>query len=610
MTCDLVEGLLSLDLLSGYQELSPPVWCVARSAWWWRCRFRVDVEEHPWIREETDWVVIVSGRYPWGSVAVFPASEGGITATFQHQLHNAEGDGELPCREGKLCLHRGDFVLPRAGFTQEPRGQARDRIRWHLERAMDWVQRASRNDLVRDSEPFELPLYPLGSLIEVVFDERVSSLEAWSQCRSYAGYVRLQRCATSAQHHRLVLTEAFYDYEETELMRSQWGGWVRRQEMEEFLGVWLRFDEVIVESPWEAPVTWSALKNILGSRGRSLREALRKLLPKLRQLDRKVKWLLLLGFPIPEKLGDQSAARMHWLAIEPPRLRAKSRELPGFRPGRKVGLWEMDRKEFTGELKWAGTQAWTAKDLGSRGRLPTELTKCRVLLIGAGSLGSLVGEMLVRGGVHRLSVMDGDFIQAGNLVRHVLTLDDLGKNKAEALARKLEGIAPQVEVEALARPFEGHASGALKVLEDVDLILDTTGEEELLVGLGPYLSSIKANFCTVSIGYGGRRLYFYACPSRDFDHEFFWRRIAVWVQEDLQDVEGEPSPMEGVGCWNPVFPARYDDLALQASFAVKELERQIGGGFLGDLVVFEQLMVDGFCSGVRRIYGNSAEEKP
>lgn len=36
-------------------------------------------------------------------------------------------------------------------------------------------------------------------------------------------------------------------------------------------------------------------------------------------------------------------------------------------------------------------------------------------------------------------------------------------------------------------------------------------------------------------------------------------------------------PWEGIGCWHPVFPARADDIALNAALAVKFIESFLNG---------------------------------
>lgn len=65
------------------------------------------------------------------------------------------------------------------------------------------------------------------------------------------------------------------------------------------------------------------------------------------------------------------------------------------------------------------------------------LSDAVVLLVGAGGLGSEVGEGLVRKGVGTLIICDEDVVEASNLSRQRFFEKDLGENKAEALAANL-----------------------------------------------------------------------------------------------------------------------------------------------------------------------------
>jgi ThiF family len=67
-------------------------------------------------------------------------------------------------------------------------------------------------------------------------------------------------------------------------------------------------------------------------------------------------------------------------------------------------------------------------------------------LIGAGAVGSAFAELLVRGGVHRLLVLDSEGVQVGNLTRHSLTMEHVGTPKALGLATRLNKISPHATV--------------------------------------------------------------------------------------------------------------------------------------------------------------------
>jgi molybdopterin-synthase adenylyltransferase len=61
----------------------------------------------------------------------------------------------------------------------------------------------------------------------------------------------------------------------------------------------------------------------------------------------------------------------------------------------------------------------------------------KVLMIGAGAIGSHVGLSLVRKGVGRLDLLDDDCVELRNLTRQLFSVKDIGKNKAECLIRIL-----------------------------------------------------------------------------------------------------------------------------------------------------------------------------
>ncbi len=65
------------------------------------------------------------------------------------------------------------------------------------------------------------------------------------------------------------------------------------------------------------------------------------------------------------------------------------------------------------------------------------LSGLTVLQIGAGGLGSHVGEALVRKGIGRLILVDGDTVEPSNLNRQKFYRRDVWKNKALRLARNL-----------------------------------------------------------------------------------------------------------------------------------------------------------------------------
>ena len=88
-------------------------------------------------------------------------------------------------------------------------------------------------------------------------------------------------------------------------------------------------------------------------------------------------------------------------------------------------------------------------EVGSEGQM--KLKKARVIVIGAGGLGSPVLLYLAAAGVGNIGVVDSDTVDLSNLQRQVLyTAEDIGHSKARTAAKKLVAINHSVK----AIPFE------------------------------------------------------------------------------------------------------------------------------------------------------------
>ena len=97
----------------------------------------------------------------------------------------------------------------------------------------------------------------------------------------------------------------------------------------------------------------------------------------------------------------------------------------------------------------------------------------RVALIGAGALGSVAAELLVRAGVAFVRIVDRDFVEISNLQRQSLyDEEDVRRNlpKAEAAAAKLRRINSGVQIESVVDDV--NPMNVEDYIRDVDLVLD------------------------------------------------------------------------------------------------------------------------------------------
>lgn len=113
----------------------------------------------------------------------------------------------------------------------------------------------------------------------------------------------------------------------------------------------------------------------------------------------------------------------------------------------------------------------------SAGLLSGALRERSVLVSGCGSVGSYLAEQLVRSGVGRLALLDPESVEAENLSRTVYTVEDLGRPKTEALARRLLQIDPAAELTLEPRAVQALEPAALDALVcGADLVLAATDD--------------------------------------------------------------------------------------------------------------------------------------
>ncbi|MDZ4683096.1 MAG: molybdopterin-synthase adenylyltransferase MoeB [Saprospiraceae bacterium] len=100
-----------------------------------------------------------------------------------------------------------------------------------------------------------------------------------------------------------------------------------------------------------------------------------------------------------------------------------------------------------------------------------KLKAAKVLVIGAGGLGSPLLMYLAAAGVGHIGIADFDVVEDSNLQRQVLFGEaDLGILKVEAAKRRLEALNPHIRI--LLHPEKLSAQNALNILKDYDLVAD------------------------------------------------------------------------------------------------------------------------------------------
>lgn len=111
------------------------------------------------------------------------------------------------------------------------------------------------------------------------------------------------------------------------------------------------------------------------------------------------------------------------------------------------------------------------REIGGKGQ--RKLLEARVLVIGAGGLGSPIALYLAAAGVGTIGLADADRVELSNLQRQIIHhTADIGRPKVRSAGEKIEAINPDVQV-AL-HPIRVDASNILDIIRDYDFIIEGT----------------------------------------------------------------------------------------------------------------------------------------
>jgi len=101
------------------------------------------------------------------------------------------------------------------------------------------------------------------------------------------------------------------------------------------------------------------------------------------------------------------------------------------------------------------------------------LAEANLLLVGLGGVGSFAGEFLVRAGVKKLTIIDGDTVDVTNINRQLQALHStVGMSKVELLIERFKDINPEVQITAYDKFMEPDDMEQLVRNNKFDFILD------------------------------------------------------------------------------------------------------------------------------------------
>ncbi len=583
----LLESRRCIDEFSQVELITDLAWDENDSVWYLGIKAHHNFVGRN-IPKETVWYITLEDIFPYGKVKIFPSVIGGVADTFYHQSNNGLISENGLWREGDVCLK--DPLESVADINSEPL-EAAGRIKWNVIRLLEWIDKAENDNLVSTQDNFELPDVNELKKTQIIFDEDCVSFMQWEDAGAKSGIFKMYY-----QGNSQYFVDSFWDEKGNLCVQNVWGGYVCKNDKDLYEGVWLMLDRVPVINRWQAPNTVAELKEVLEKSNLSWDIDFVRLLDKIRDGKRHI---LLIGFPIPKQFGGE-AENYHWWAWMLPILSHHNKTQKGFRAN-EAGWHYRDSLKVLKDnqlIEWCLSENWNQKQILNRGMFHREITSKKFAIIGVGAIGSIIAELLVRSGVWKILLIDGDSLAVGNLARHTLSIRNLHQNKAAALQEHLEEVNSHVQAEALT---EYLSTDNLSCLNTYDVVIDCTAKDSIINLLSQI--SARKTFVSVSVGYKAERMYFIYYKGKYFNSSVFDSRLEKLTQQDKEQMLADGLPWDGIGCWNPVFPALGCDMYLAATSAVEMLIQLIARGEEGshNYILQKKYGMDGLFAGYERI---------
>lgn len=102
-----------------------------------------------------------------------------------------------------------------------------------------------------------------------------------------------------------------------------------------------------------------------------------------------------------------------------------------------------------------------------------KLLKAKILIVGAGGLGSPAIYYLAAAGVGMIGVTDDDVVELSNLQRQIIhNSDDLGRKKVDSAKEKIALLNPEIKI--IPYEFRVDKTSLAKIIDNYDFVLDST----------------------------------------------------------------------------------------------------------------------------------------
>ena len=153
-------------------------------------------------------------------------------------------------------------------------------------------------------------------------------------------------------------------------------------------------------------------------------------------------------------------------------------------------------KKLTNEDLSRFTRHFSLAEIGIEGQ--EKLKNAKVLVIGAGGLGSPLLIYLAAAGIGTIGIVDDDVVSISNLQRQILyTTAEVGLKKVEIAAQKLKALYPENEIQSF--DMRINAENIVQLFQEYDIIADCTDNYKTRALIGQVSEKLKKPLAFASV---------------------------------------------------------------------------------------------------------------
>jgi molybdopterin/thiamine biosynthesis adenylyltransferase len=529
--------------------------------WFFKCNIKVPSPNKKSIPELVELEVEILGEYPYSTINCYSKSE--IVQGYPHQ----------DAVSGKLCLKEK---------SNAPLDERRLAI--YLSWAKEWLIEAANDELVKSSDPYELPDFnrkfykdQLPSDRVFLFNEDENSFIDWGK---YIGQFGKLKCRKPARMLAFFVSD-FQNEKNIPIKTKNNFSNLLFDYKNDIWGYWVIVENIYFKEK-RPPQNFGEIRELFSNNKINFDRILKK---SWEERNKNCGYsFILIGFPIPEKFYGENK-EIHWIPLIFNNLDT-ARKLASSKKTKRI--WRdyfMNNFSDEKQLPWSTSYNINHSRLFSRSAFESTLQNMNISLFGCGAIGSIIAENLTRGGNTNLCLFDKDSVEMGNLCRHTLDGGNLTSSKSFALCTRLLTINPFANINAYISkiPLNSNQKKEKESLLQSSLFIDCTTDETAFHWLNDLAFANNKRLLSIFININAEVLTLILSGKKTSCLQIYDSMLELIRNNQTSIISKEyfsqPSEkeliIEGIGCWHATFPAMNIHINMLVSTALDILNNYV-----------------------------------